>query len=269
MEQRSTPHCLSVTIPGNRYFEGRYQVPYLAGEPGGGGWGALVHPRSSARRRPLRVEGLHRAEHCRRLPTRDGCATAVKGSSPIFARKSLRMTGDQLFQVLLALLPSVVVFLTAFYLMRQFLGTRRHEANTQLMAEAKREDRQHVLPLRLQAHERLTLFLERIAPGALVFRVHKHNMTARVLHAELLATVREEYEHNVTQQIYLSERAWQQVRMAKEETLRIINIAAEATPDGASGTALSERVFETAARLTHLPTQQAILVLKEEVRKLF
>lgn len=179
------------------------------------------------------------------------------------------MSGDQFFQVLLALLPSVVVFLTAYYLMRQFLGTRQREANTQLMAEAKREDRKHVLPLRLQAYERLTLFLERIAPGALVFRVHKNNMTARMLHAELLATVREEYEHNVTQQIYVSDRAWQQVRMAKEETLRIIHIAAESTPEGASGTTLSERVFETAARLSHLPTAQAILALKEEVRKLF
>ncbi|MCC6838896.1 MAG: hypothetical protein IT230_01920 [Flavobacteriales bacterium] len=179
------------------------------------------------------------------------------------------MTGDQWFNVLLALVPSVVVFLTAYYLLRQFLGTRQREASTQLMAEAKREDRKHVLPLRLQAYERLTLFLERIAPGALVFRVHKHNMTARMLHAELLATVREEYEHNVTQQIYVSDRAWQQVRMAKEETLRIINIAAESTPEGASGTALSERVFETASRLSHLPTQQAIVALKEEVRKLF
>ncbi len=188
---------------------------------------------------------------------------------PIFARKSLRMSGDQFFQVLLALLPSVVVFLTAFYLLRQFLGARQHAANTQLLADAKRGDRKHTLPLRLQAYERLTLFLERIAPGTLVFRVHKNNMTARMLHAELLATVREEFEHNVTQQIYVSDRAWQQVKMAKEETLRIINIAAEGTPEGANGTALSQRVFETAGKLTHLPTQQAILALKEEVRKLF
>ncbi len=179
------------------------------------------------------------------------------------------MSNDQFYQVLLALLPSVVVFLTAFYLLRQFLGSRSREANVQLMADAKREDRKHTLPLRLQAYERLTLFLERMAPGPLVFRVHKSNMTAHMLHAGLLATVREEFEHNVTQQIYVSDRAWQQVKMAKEETLRIINIAAEGTPEGAMGTALSQRIFETAGKLTHLPGQQAILVLKEEVRKLF
>lgn len=205
-----------------------------------------------------------------------GCGSRPRSSErihppfrPNFARKPLRMTGDQLFQVLLALLPSVVVFLTAYYMLRQLLGSRSRAENNRMMADMKQEDRKHILPLRLQAYERLTLFLERIAPGALVFRVHKNNMTARMLHAELLSTVREEFEHNVTQQIYVSERAWQQVKMAKEETVRIINIAAESTPEGANGTALSQRVFETAAKLSHLPTQQAILALKEEVRKLF
>ncbi|HEX2617306.1 MAG TPA: hypothetical protein VHL57_07165 [Flavobacteriales bacterium] len=179
------------------------------------------------------------------------------------------MTGDQLFQVLLALLPSLVVFLTAFYLFRQFLAGKAREDDTHRVMEIKRDDRKHTLPLRLQAYERLTLFLERISPGALVLRVHKSNMTSRMLHVELLATIREEYEHNVTQQIYVSDRAWQQVKMAKEETLRIINIAYEQTGDNPSGTALSQRVFETASRLTHLPTQEAILGLREEVRKLF
>lgn len=179
------------------------------------------------------------------------------------------MTGDQFFQLLLALLPSVVVFLTAFYLLRNMLGSLSRDRGSELLADAKREDRKHTLPLRLQAYERLTLFLERIAPGPLVFRVHKNNMTARMLHTALLSTVREEFEHNVTQQIYVSERAWQQVRMAKEETLRIINIAAEGVPDQANGTALSQRVFETASKLSHLPTQQAVLALKEEARKLF
>ena len=107
------------------------------------------------------------------------------------------MTGDQFFQLLLTLLPSIVVFLTAYYLLRQLLGSRNNTQNNQIMADAKRDDRKQTLPLRLQAYERLTLFLERIAPGTLVFRVHKNNMTARMLHAELLATVREEFERRL------------------------------------------------------------------------
>ena len=179
------------------------------------------------------------------------------------------MTGDQWFSILIALLPAVVVFLTSFYLIRSFLLARSQERNMERIAELKKEDHKHALPLRLQAYERLTLFLERISPGALVLRVHKSNMTSRTLHGELIATVREEFEHNVTQQIYVSDRAWQQVKMAKEETLRIINIAYEQTGDDPNSSSLSQRVFETASRLSHLPTQAAILSLKDEVRKLF
>lgn len=179
------------------------------------------------------------------------------------------MTGDQWYNVLLAVLPSVVVFLTAFLLMRQFLATRSRAEGSAAIQAIRQEDRKHTLPLRLQAYERLALFLERIAPGAMVFRIHKHNMTASMLHGELLATIREEFEHNVTQQVYVSDKAWQQVKMAKEETLRIINIAYEQTGKDPSATALVQRIFETASKLTQLPTQVAMGALKDEIRKLF
>lgn len=176
---------------------------------------------------------------------------------------------DKLFNVLLVLLPSVVVFLTAFYLIRQFLGGRASEANNLKLAEIKKEDHKNLLPVRLQAYERLTLFLERIKPGGLVLRVHKSNMTSRMLQSELTATVREEFDHNITQQIYVSDRAWQKVRQAKEETIRIINIAYQQTGDEASGTELSQHVFETAGRLSHTPSDEALIVLREEVRRMF
>lgn len=179
------------------------------------------------------------------------------------------MNGDQWFQVLLALLPSVVVFLTAFYLFRGMLQGRAQERQADRIARIKEEDHKQALPLRLQAYERLVLFMERISPGPLVLRVHKGHMTCDMLHRELLATIREEFEHNVTQQIYVSDKAWAHVRKAKEETLRIINITYDQMGEGSSGTVLSQRVFETASRLSHLPTQEALLVLKEEVRKLF
>ncbi|MBL8002151.1 MAG: hypothetical protein JNL05_09340 [Flavobacteriales bacterium] len=179
------------------------------------------------------------------------------------------MTEERLFDLLFTLLPALVVFLTAFYGTRQFLGQERALRQTERLAELKGDDRKHTLPLRLQAYERLTLFLERIAPGALVLRVHKSSMSSRMLHAELVATVREEYEHNITQQLYVSDKAWQQVRMAKEETVRLINIAYDQVGEDKSGTALSQQIFETAARLSHLPGQVAILTIKDEIRKLF
>lgn len=176
---------------------------------------------------------------------------------------------DKLFQVLLVVLPSVVVFLTAFYLIRQFLGGRAAEANNLHLTDIKKEDHKQLLPVRLQAYERLTLFMERIKPGPLVLRVHKSNMTSRMLQSELTATVREEFEHNITQQIFVSDRAWNRVKQAKEETIRIINIAYQHCGDDTSGTVLSQQIFETISKLSHTPSDEAQLVIREEVRRLF
>ena len=172
---------------------------------------------------------------------------------------------DPVVLVLVAIMPSIVVFLTSFYLFRQFTTARTSER----LAELRKEDHKHVLPLRLQAYERLTLFLERIAPGSLVMRIHKSSMSTRMLHSELIATIREEYEHNVTQQIYVSDRAWGKLKQSKEETVRLINLSYEQVGDAASGSDLSRRIFENTARLTHTPSQEGVLALKEEVRRLF
>jgi hypothetical protein len=193
------------------------------------------------------------------------------GRNPYYAdiRAVAFHMNDPLLLILVALLPSVVVFLTAFYLIRQFLGDRAKERMKEQLTETRKDDRRQVLPLRLQAYERLTLFLERISPGALVLRVHKNNMTSRMLHAEAVATIREEFEHNVTQQIYVSEKAWAKVKQAKEETIRLMNMSYEQTGDKPAGTEFSQRVFENMGRLSHTPSQEALLALKEEVRKLF
>ncbi len=116
----------------------------------------------------------------------------------------------------------------------------------------------------------LTLFLERISPGPLVLRVHKSNMTSQMLHAELLGHdprgVRAQCDAADLRErpcLGPGEDA------ARRKRIRIINIAYEQTGPSTSGTALSQRVFEVASRLSHLPTQEALLAIREEVRKLF
>lgn len=179
------------------------------------------------------------------------------------------MNEDRIFELLLAFLPAVVVLIATVYLVKQFTQSREAEQKTTAMAALKKEDRKHTLPLRLQAYERLALFLERISPGYLVLRVHKSNMTAGMLHDELTATIREEFEHNVTQQIYVSDKAWQKVRQAKEETIRLFNLAYQQAGDGPSATDLSQRIFELVSRLSHTPSDEAMMAIKDEVRKLF
>ena len=176
---------------------------------------------------------------------------------------------DPVVLVLVAIMPSVVVFLTAFYTIRHFLRARSAERGADRMAELRQDDRKQVLPLRLQAYERLTLLLQRIQPGPLVLRVHRGSMDARALQSALVATIREEFDHNVTQQIYVSDRAWQKVRQAKEETIRLVNMSFEQVGEGAAGTDLSRKVFENASRLSHTPSQEGLVAIKEEVRRLF
>ena len=208
-----------------------------------------------------------------RTPARAAGSAGMTSGLPIFAVHNPLAMNEPWILLIAALLPALLVFLTAFYLIRQLAGDLRGELRNELTAargrEQKQDDHRHTLPLRLQAYERLTLFLERITPGPLVLRVHKRNMTAEMLHRELLATIREEFDHNVTQQIYVSDGVWQRVRQAKEETVRLVNLAYEQAGDQASGTAYSQRVFELAAGLKHMPSQVALFAIREEVRRLF
>lgn len=176
---------------------------------------------------------------------------------------------DPTLIVIIALLPSVVVFLTAFYLIRGFLAAQNAERLAAHRMAQSQDDRRQTLPLRLQAYERLTLFLERINPGPLLLRVHKSHMGSRTLHSELVATIREEFEHNVTQQIFVSDRAWTKVRQAKDETIRLMNLSYEQTGDSPAATDLSRHIFENVGKLTQTPSQEALLVLRDEVKKLF
>ncbi len=176
---------------------------------------------------------------------------------------------DPLVLILVAILPSVVVFLTSFYAIRHFMAARASERRAEDMAEFRRDDRKQVLPLRLQAYERLSLYLERIQPGTLLLRVQRAGMDAGDLHAALVGAIREELEHNITQQIYVSDRAWARVRQAKEEMIRLVNMSYEQVGAGAAASALAQRIFENAARLSHTPSQEALVAIKEEVRRLF
>ena len=134
---------------------------------------------------------------------------------------------NEFLEILKYVLPSLVVFAAAYFLIRSFLD---HEIK-QLKEEKKDDTRKAVIPLRFKAYERVVLFLERISPQNLVLRVNRAGISKEILQAELLMTVREEYEHNLAQQIYISDNAWDLVKSAKEEVLSDINTAAAKMTD--------------------------------------
>ena len=169
-----------------------------------------------------------------------------------------------IIDVLLYFVPAVLVLGAVFLLINRFLD-RDYQLK---LIEAKQTSYKDILPLRLQSYERLVLFLERISPSSLLMRTNKPNMTSLQLQAELLSTIRSEFEHNLSQQIYMSNQAWEQVKIAKEDVIRIINIAAEKIGPNNKSINLSAEIFEIMLRNEALPVQKAIDFMKNEVRQM-
>lgn len=172
---------------------------------------------------------------------------------------------DHLFEILNLILPALIVFLTSFYMIKKFLENE----DKKRLAEMKEEGHKFVTPIRFQAYERMIIFLERMAPDSLLMRAHKPGMSARQFQAELLSMIRTEYEHNISQQIYISNAGWDLVKRSKEETIKIINIASSKVNDNSSGLDLSKVIFKIISDLGKMPTQVAIDFLKKEIRHSF
>jgi len=166
--------------------------------------------------------------------------------------------------VLLYFVPALLILGAVFLLVKQFL---ERDYRIRLL-EARQMMQKDMLPLRLQSYERMVLFLERISPPSLLMRVNRQNLTSRQYQGELLSNIRSEFEHNMSQQIYMSNSAWEQVKIAKEDVIKIINTASEKAGPDNTAINLSAEIFETMLRNETLPSQKAIDFLKNEVRQL-
>jgi hypothetical protein len=140
------------------------------------------------------------------------------------------------------------------------------QENKKQLLSAKLGNQQIITPLRLQAFERMILFLERINPNSVIMRLNI-SVPASVLEAELLKTIRSEYEHNLAQQIYMSKNTWDAITKAKDETIKLISIASSRVNPAAPGMELAQNLLAVASQLSHLPTKKAIDAIKEEIIK--
>lgn len=163
----------------------------------------------------------------------------------------------------LFLLPGAIVFAT-IYLSKKYLEFHEKNRNFKLRERTFYD----VLPKKLHAYERMILFLERISPSSLVMRSHKAGMSSKLLQAELMRSIREEYEHNLAQQIYISPESWALIKKTKEEMTHLITVSAEKAGEDANGTELAQIIVRISGELGKLPTDTAIAQLKAEIQKL-
>ena len=172
---------------------------------------------------------------------------------------------EVLLEILKYTLPSIILFLLAWYFLRTWSRQEEQRRKYELTLHMKDE----ILPVRLQAYERIILLLERIAPESILMRVKRQGMTASQLQAELQNSIRHEFEHNLSQQTYVSNDAWKMVLMAKNHIVKIINDSAGELKEGASGASLGKLILEKVMELKTPPSQVAIDFLKKEVNDLF
>lgn len=160
--------------------------------------------------------------------------------------------------------PALVVALTTWLVLHKLLT-----AETERRAfELRKMNQNQLTPARLRAYERLTLLLERTQPEAMILRLDLQGMTNLELQTRLLQTVRDEFDHNVSQQIYVSQQAWVLVRNARENLVRIINAAAGQVQPSAPALQLAQCLIEMYAALKTTPTDVALDFLKNEVKAL-
>lgn len=175
---------------------------------------------------------------------------------------------ENVYSIILAIAPAVVVFLTAHFLFKNFLASKATGAVVKVDAELelKKINRKAIAPLELQAYERSVLFLERITPSNLIMRVHQANAPAKAFQTALLQTVRTEYDHNMSQQTYVGVEAWSQLKKAKEEIVQLINLAAGNLKENGNSVELSGEIFALSAQLKEVPTLTAIRSIKAEMK---
>jgi hypothetical protein len=167
--------------------------------------------------------------------------------------------------VLKMAIAGVLVVCAAFYLLKPYLE------NTEKLKliELKKAMSAQTLPLRLQAYERLILLTDRINPANMLLRLNVNDYTAAELHALIINEVRNEFQHNITQQLYVSASSWLVIKRIKDESLALAKGALQNLPPNASGLDLGKTMLGRLSQLESDPYDTAAALLRADIEALF
>ena len=170
---------------------------------------------------------------------------------------------EQVLSYVAFLLPAIVGGIVAYYFFKGHTANEEGRRRYLIQKEAQNK----VIPLRLQAYERLTLFLERIDPNKLLIRVKPYSDELEKYEELLIKNIDQEFEHNLTQQIYITPECWNLINAAKNATMQVIRQSA-----------MSDKV-DSAVKLREFllnhfmgeitPSKKALAYVKKEVKELF
>lgn len=163
-------------------------------------------------------------------------------------------------------IPALVVFFTVKTLLQQYLD-KQYQLQV-LKGQQEQQQNNAAFPMRLQAYERLSLFCERIAIPNLMLRLRESGMSVRDLRISMLLAIQQEYEHNITQQVYVSDQLWQIIKMARDTTLQTIDTAAVGLDDNAEAQLLVNALLQKLNEQDNAPLATALLAIKKETATL-
>jgi hypothetical protein len=173
-------------------------------------------------------------------------------------------TMNTLLEILKYTLPALIVLMACYLIVQKFLISETQRKQLALFQDAQ----DTTLRLRLQAYERLVLFIERITPRQLIPRIYDPAMTVQDLQQAIVISIRTEFEHNLSQQIYVSQNVWETVKNVKEQEINMVHHISQSLKPDAPAKDLHSRILDYVlkAKEEELPTDVALHIINNEVR---
>jgi len=169
------------------------------------------------------------------------------------------MEVEKIFEVFLYAVPAIITGMVAYYFFKEH--TKNEDGRRRFLLH--KDMQMNALPIRLQAYERMALFLERITPSKLLIRVRPTNSNEESYESLLIANIEQEFEHNLSQQIYVSDDCWNIIVAAKNATIQLIRKAGLLEKTGTANKL--REVILTEMMEKHAPSDAALSYIKKEV----
>ncbi|WP_452596526.1 DUF7935 family protein [Pontimicrobium sp. MEBiC01747] len=170
------------------------------------------------------------------------------------------MNADRIIDLLLNILPALIVGLAAYFFFKEHVNNEDRRRNYLLRKDLEVT----VLPTRLQAYERMTLFLERITPSKLLIRVSPISSDKEQYESLLIKSIEQEFEHNLSQQIYITDECWNIINASKNATIQLIRKASMLEKTDTANKL--REVLLTEMMEKQAPSDAALSYIKKEVR---
>ncbi len=169
-----------------------------------------------------------------------------------------------MWQILGYCVPALIVLAATWLVMHKLF---RNEEQKRLW-ELKKLSQKEVSTVRLRAYERLVLLLERTTPEHLLAEINLQEMSVIQVQHCLLRTIRQEFDHNLSQQIYVSDEVWDKILHARDEMGAFVTTIASTLPENGTSLDYARALITAYATNGDTPSAVALAALKEEARTL-